>query len=116
MVSPIPTARYAVMAIIRSQYAGSNWMAVDLPAAGQQWIKLKNLCILDDRHYFVPGDVPLPEIGAVVGLGDSLDEALGRVNDLAPSIAGYQVEVCLNSLDVARERIEEGERIGIAFD
>jgi hypothetical protein len=116
MVSPIPVASYAVMAIIRSNYANSNWMALALPEQERQWIKLKNLCMLDGQSYCVPGDVPMPEIGAVVGLGNSLEQALERVNAIAPAIQGYEVEVCLSSLDTAQERIAEGERYGIRFD
>ena len=115
LVQPTSIADYAVMALIHSPYAIAHWMAVDFPPEFRQWIKFRYLTVLNGRHYFVPQDVPMAEIGAVVGLGNTLEEAIAHVDMIAPGVQGYQIEVHNAVFDKAREAIEEGEAYGIEF-
>ena len=114
-MQPVPIADYAVIAMVHSPYAIAHWMAVDFPKEFRQWIKFRYLTVLDGRHYFVPQDVPMAEIGAVVGLGKTLDEAIAHVDMIAPGVQGYQIEVHNAVFDKAKEAIEEGEVYGIDF-
>lgn len=115
IVDPKPKGKYFAMAMMHSSWATKHWTPVDVPADLKQWVKFRNLTVIDGKHYFVPQDVELPEIGAVVGIGDSLEEAIEQVDSVAEEIEGFQIEVHNNSFEKAMEVVEEGRELGIEF-
>ena len=119
LIPGVATAKYAALAVLRSPWAAGNWMPLGIPPEVRRWVKLANLTAIRGRPYCVPVRSDVPEVtalGAVVGLGDTLAEALERAQDVADVLEGPQLEVTVASLEDAQEAIEAGKALGVAFD
>lgn len=115
IVTPEPVFKFGVEAMIHSSWADKNWAAIEIPDDIRQWVKLRNHTKINGKDYVVPTDVGLPEIGAVVGMGDTIQEAVIALTEHASKIKGYQVEVHLDSISKALKEFEAAEDIGISL-
>lgn len=115
VVKPIPTARYACEAMIHSAWADKNWQALQISDEARPFVKLRNHCQIDGVDYAVPQAVGLPEIGAVVGIGETLTEAIEHCHQNAEGVQGYYVQIQMDSIGPAIEEIRKGEKYGIHF-
>lgn len=113
MADPNPTAKYGVCAMIHSSWADKAWQAVYFPEDIRPFVKLRNHCRIEGVDYCVPGEVGLPEIGAVIGLGETLDEAIEQLEENAEQITGYYVEIKLDSIEAALKERDKAEKLGI---
>lgn len=107
IVEPKPAFPYAAQAMITSAFADENWLPIEIPPNVRQWFKLYHSCVIDGQEYIVPTGVDMEEIGSVVGVGQTLDAAIKRVEELAGLIHGYQVKVELDALAEAKEELEK---------
>lgn len=116
MVVPEPIAEWACIAMIHSPWAVHNWTPIAIPNEVRKWVKLRNLTRVDGRDYFVPQPgIELPEIGAVVGLGNSMKEAIAHLDSVAKQVDGYNITIHKDALEKAQESIKEAEKVGIKF-
>jgi hypothetical protein len=114
-VDPVPTAKYGAELIIHAQWADKNWQAVEFPQKLRDNIKLRNLTIINGEYYVVPQSVGLPEIGAVVATGNTLQEAITKVTEYGKQIKGYFIDVFPEALEEAQGEIEKLKTFGIKF-
>jgi hypothetical protein len=112
-VDPEPVAKYGAEALIHSAWADKNWQPVDFPEEYRKFIKLRNPTRIAGRYYAIPQAVGLPEIGAVVGFGNTMQAAIDMVTKIAKEVRGYYIEVKTESFDQAQEEIEKAEKFGI---
>ena len=115
LITPKPTCKYYVIAMIHSEFARDHWTPIEIPPEIRQWVKLKCCCEKDGKAFFVPTGEDCTEIGGVVALGDSLDEAVKLVQERADQVKGYKVEVTVNSIENALKEVEEGKEVGVNF-
>lgn len=113
--TPEPAYKYGVIAMIHSAWSDKNWQAISFPDEVRQWVKLRNHTRINGKDYVVPTEVGLPEIGAVVGMGNTLEEAIQHVNDNASQISGYDLDIKLDAIPHALETVRQGEDFGIKF-
>lgn len=115
-IAPVRSAgEYIAIAMIHSPFALTNWVPLGIPPDMERWVKLRNKAVINGKVYHVPTLGEMPEIGAVIAVADSLDEAVRLVKDRADKIKGYQVVVHAEALDSAEEEIEKGKKYGIEF-
>lgn len=114
MVEPIPAGRWGVEVILKSPWAEQNWQRVDYPEEFARQIKLFNSVMVDGRRYVVPQDENMTEIGAVVGWGATLEQAMEHAKKAGESIEGYGIKFTLGSCEQANEQIAELEKIGVS--
>ena len=67
VVNPVPAAEYGVQVLLKSAWAEKNWQPVEYPEEFAPQIKLFNAVDIDGKHFVVPQDEELQEIGAVIG-------------------------------------------------
>lgn len=115
MVSPKPIAKYGVEAIIYSSFAEDHWNTVYFPDEVSQWVKLHNNCKLNGVDHIIPTTIRMGEIGAVVGIGDTILEAIQHCRENASQISGFDVKVKTESLVEGLEEIKKAEDFGIKF-
>ena len=115
VVDPEPRAKFGVEVLIHSQWADQHWQALYFPPQLREWVKLRNLCQVDETWYVAPQTVGLPEIGAVVAVDDSLLGAIAKVKSYCEQIKGYSVDLPLKTLLDAVEQIQEGQGFGLTF-
>ncbi len=114
MTEPNATAQYGVCAMIHSAWATKNWLPIRFPESIRRFVKLRNHCRIDNVDYFVPQpDSDLPEIGAVVGLGNTLEEAKQHLMDNAEQVEGYDLDIKTSCIESAEQEIEEAKKYGI---
>jgi hypothetical protein len=113
VIDPVTEYEYGVESLIHSSWADRNWQAIDFPAKYRDNIKLRNACYIDGRYYAVPQSVGLPEIGAIVAEGHTLEEAIEKVKEIADTIQGHYIEVKIESIDKAIADFAELEKMDV---
>lgn len=99
--------------LLHSGWADQNWQAVQFPEEVRDHVKLRNLCRIGEAYYVVPQSVGLPEIGAVVATGDTMEEAIARCREITETVEGYYIDAFPNALDDAQQEVEKLAEFGI---
>src|SRR5215472_14367221 len=107
LVEPDYTAKYGAMVLLLSDWADSNWQQVEFPAKYKDNVKLRNYCIIDGTRYVIPQWTGMPEIGAVVAVGDSARAAMDQVRAIADEVHGHSIEKPCDALDDALRDLKE---------
>lgn len=115
MAAPECLGTYLAIALIHCPEALTNWVPLDIPADIRRWVKVRNAAVIDGKLYHVPTDHEMPEVGAVVGIADTLEEAIEQVKDRAEQVKGYGLDIKVDALDSAQEEIAEAAEYGITF-
>jgi hypothetical protein len=106
--------RYGAQLVIKSDWARTEPQAIYFPQQFKNFIKIKNLVMRDGiAHYIPQPGVEMEEIGAVVGLGNTLQEAIDQVKAIAREIRGYCVSCDIQGLSKAEEEIDKLKKAGI---
>lgn len=115
LVAPKPVAKFGVEVLIHSQWADQHWQAIYVDPEVRPWVKLRNVCKVEDTLYVAPQVVGLPEIGAIVAVDDSLLGAIKKVKASCEKVSGYTIELNLDRIAEALDVIEAGRKQGIEF-
>lgn len=113
LVDPDPVAKWGAEILLLSEWAGKHFQPVDVPLDMQPFVKFRNATMIDGRYYVLPQSGEAPEIGAVVGYGNTMEEAIEMAKEVASSIEGYDVETPEHSLDKAVEEIDKAKEFGV---
>lgn len=107
-------AKYGAQIIIKSDWARSDPQAIYFPSHYKDYVKIKNLVVQDGVHYYVP--IPaqeMEEIGAILGMGNTLKEAIDMAKKIAKEVKGYSISCNGDALDQASEEIKKLSKIGV---
>ncbi len=115
LVEPEPVFKFGAEALIHSGFADSNWQPVYFPDSVRPFIKLRNHCRINGKDYVVPQDAKLPEIGAVIGVGNTMDEAIKHLQENCSQVKGYYLDIKTKSIPVAIEEMEKAEQMGVTI-
>lgn len=108
--------QYAVQFIIKSDIAEDRPSPVKIPEEYREFVKIKNLVIDEDGiWYYTPNNMRMKEIGAVVGLGNSIQEAHKMASKIAESIEGFDIYIKIDAMDKAKKSLEKLSKAGIPF-
>ena len=114
LVEPKPAGKFGVEVILKSAWAEKNWQQISFDPKYRNNIKLFNAVKVDDNYYIVPQDDEMIEIGAVVGWGDTLDDAIEMVKEAGDTIEGYGIKFNVGPVEMAKEQIAKIEDIGVS--
>jgi hypothetical protein len=115
LTTPKPKARFGCLAMIYSEWATNDELCLHYPRSIDSFVKLRFHKRYKDKDYIVPQIIGIPDVGCVVGTGDSLQAAIKQCKERAEQVKGFQVSVKLDALDTAMEVIEKGKKFGIQF-
>ena len=115
LTSPKVEKPYGCLAIIHSDFAAENWQSVKYPKELDAQVKLRFHTRIDGKDFVAPQVIGLPDLGAVVGTGNTLLEAIQQCKEYAAQVKGFQLQVSLDSIDKGLETIKQGEKLGIKF-
>jgi hypothetical protein len=116
LVRPEAEKKYSAQAVIHSEHADEGWQAVRIADdAVRRWVKLFFHCRINGMDYVMPQHAKFNEIGWVVGLGDTVKEAIKDCEDHAAQVSGYKLEVRTKALQDCVQEIEKGEELGVRF-
>lgn len=110
---PIDGAKYGVEINLISTWAERNFQDVVFSKDLRPHIKLRNAFKEKGKHFIIPQEDLTALCGAVIGWGDTLQEAIDVVTDISKEVKGYGLETCIASLKKADEEIEKMADIGL---
>lgn len=112
-IDPVPAGKFGAEALIHSSWADKNFLSLDIPDDIKPYVKLRNAMFTKGRYQIIPLSVGLPEIGAVIGFGDTMEAAIDMVKEISDQVKGYYVEIKVEAFERAQEEIAKGEEYGI---
>lgn len=118
LVDPHPVAKFGCMVMVHSMWANNNLQHVKVPNEIRRFLKFRNFCKIDGENYVVPMGVGLPEIGAVIGIGQSLDQAVEHCLEnveLCESENWYQADFKKEAIEEGIAEAKKGESKGITI-
>jgi hypothetical protein len=117
LIAPQHEAKYVCVAIIESHADNPHVeVPIQYPSEYYDYVKFRDVYFRDGKAHVLPQDMPVPQVGAVVGLGDTLKEAMEMSKEIGESVKGFGIEVNVKALDKAEETIKEAKAVGIEFD
>lgn len=107
VIEPEFKAKWGAEVLLISDWADQNWMHVSFPEEIRENVKLRNYCCIDGEYYVIPQWTGSAEIGAVVALGNTPDEAITECKRICELVEGHLLSKPVDALDIAREQLEE---------
>lgn len=111
-IDPEPNGKYAVEVLIHCNWAERNWLPMQFPEKYKNAIKFRNTTVIDGQYYIVPQYLGLPEVGAIITSGDTVEGAMDKINEIAEEVKGFYIDVPSQSLDKANEEIDKLKSFG----
>jgi hypothetical protein len=115
MAEPKVLGKYIAIAIVHSMFALTNWVPIEVPEKERRWLKLRNAGVVGGELYHIPTGGETAEIGAVVAVADSLEEAKALVVKRAKKVKGHTLNIKVGAMDKADEEIKKAKKYGIVF-
>jgi predicted RNase H-like HicB family nuclease len=113
VIEPEATAKYGAEIMLHSSWADKGWQPILFPPELRDRVKLRNATCIDGTHYSIPQSCGLPEVGAVIGLGNTLQEALDDAVANAEQVTGYYLEAKMSAIDSIKEECEKLDELGL---
>lgn len=114
LATPEPAAKYGFELMIYSDWVSKNWAPVLSPPEYRRWVKLAFSTHL--RHdNVVPQMFKSTKIGAVIGLGDTLQDAIDHCLENREQITGLEIQSDLHAIESVYETIDKGTKHQINF-
>lgn len=116
LVTPKMKYKYGFEVLMHCPAANDDWVPIYFPDKIRQFVKIRNHYKSRGLDFFVPQPPSkLPEIGAVIGFGDTLEEAIAHVKENAEQVQAYGLDIKLESIDECCATIEQAKEIGVEF-
>jgi len=116
MIQPEYAAKFGAEIIIHCADAEKEWVTIQIPEEIRQWVKLKNVCYYNDAFQYIPQAFDMEEIGAVVAIGDSIEECIEKVGEYCSMITAHGLEMNVEPIMAKLQKaIADGESVGIKF-
>jgi hypothetical protein len=119
LIEPRFKWKYAAEATLHYNASDKNiptniqWKTLDIPKDVRRWMKLYHYCKVKDIYHFFPSDSD--EVGVMIGVGDSLEEAIQNLKDNMEIIKDLPVDADLYGFVDLLKSIEEANKSGITF-
>jgi hypothetical protein len=114
-IDPVPAGKCGAELILYSDWAEQEWQTIQFPAKIRNQVKLRNCCMVNGRYYVIPQVGKQTQIGAVVGIGDTLDAARKSCIEAADQIKGDKLDKSTVALQEAEEQIARLKEFGITL-
>lgn len=112
VVEPEFRTKYGVQIVLRSSTFEERPIPVEIDYPHRTAIH--GHCNIDDVDWAVSMS-EIPELGAAIGLGDTMDEAMAEAEEVAKSIKGTGITYDSGALTKALETVSEGEKLDIRW-
>jgi hypothetical protein len=117
IVDPDWEYKYGALAIIKSDLSADEWAEVEVDPNVKQWVKWRNYSEIDGHGHILPitKGLGMVECGAVIGVGNTLEEAIKACQENAEGVNGFDPNVHAEALPEALEAIARAEEHDIIF-
>jgi len=114
LVDPVPAGKFGAQIVLKSTWANGHLQPVSYPEKYARNIKLFDYVVMDGKRFVLPLEKDVTEIGAVVGWGDTMEEALEMVREAGESIEGYGIKFAIGPAEQAVEEMNKLAEIGVS--
>jgi len=115
-IDPICSHNFAVQAVMDHSGPEEDWRRIVIPEGVRQWVKLYSACQIEGDLYAIPSfPHSCDSIGSVLGLGDTMEEAIEHLKANAKALKDQPVHIHVETLVEALKEIEEAEAKGVEF-
>lgn len=115
LTEPEYAAKYGIEVMINSEAAENSWLTIDFPKSIRKWVKLRTLAVIDDKYTVIPRYKDFNNVGAVIAIGDSIDEVVKLAKERCEMISGEDIDCKLDDITPLMDIIKRGEAIGLKF-
>ena len=112
MVAPKMSHKYVAAISMESSEAAKTFVNITFPKEMRRWVKLRMAIKHGSDYYSVP---PFDSLGAVIGFGDSIKEAIDLVKERVKQVDALSLNTDLGGLDDLYSDIQTGKAYGINF-
>lgn len=109
LVQPEFEAQYACQAMIRHKGDADSWRAIQVPEEAERWTKLYRACFLNDSYFIAPVTPQFDEIGSVIGIGDTVEEAVEALKEHIEILKDNPIECDTDALYDAIEQAKSAQ-------
>lgn len=106
IIDPIPANKYGMEVLIHGDGTIDSHQAVYFPPEIRKNVKLRNVLKVDGKYYTLNLH-GLPEVGALVVTGNTLEECKSKLERMAEVVEGYGMSVKVEALDEAIEEFSK---------
>ena len=114
LVDPVPAAKFGAQIVLKSTWANGHLQTIKFPDKYARNIKLFDYVVVDGRRYVLPLEKDVTEIGAVVGWGNTMEDALEMVKEAGESIEGHGIKFNIGPAEKAVEEMKKLAEIGVS--
>lgn len=114
LVQPVMAAKFAVECVMSAKGGDKGWNVVDFPEELRDNIMCGGSCEIDGKIAFPPDEHHGCEIGWLDALGDTIEEAIANVVDLAKQLPDGVTANTDALIDILKE-IQSAEEQGMEF-
>jgi len=100
-----PLAKFGIELLIESDWAKRHNCSIYFPKEAAQFVKLKKNMLKDGVNQIVPIAYGTSDIGSIVGLGDTLEQAKKAVLHIAEVIKGTEICIRTDALNDAENAL-----------
>lgn len=112
-VEPEPAAKFVAQAMIFNDGEETEWCPINVPKEYRNDVRLYFAMRRGDEDYIIPQSNPFDEVGSIIQVGDTANEAIERVKAIAKKIGG-KVSVKVDEMDDALEEFDLMRKKGIS--
>jgi hypothetical protein len=110
-----PEANFGVEVMMHHKDDPKEWRCLKIPDDARPWVKLFGACKRDDLYCVAPLPHSTNTIGAVVGIGDTLEAAIKDLQDHIELVKDQPVDIDIHPVQEMLEMVMAGEEKGIEF-
>ena len=78
-------------------------------------VKLRNVAKIGGCYHIIPQCMKITDFGAIVGMGNTLDEAIQQAKDIAGQLEGSAAYVDVSALDDVHEELKKMRDFGMGI-
>jgi hypothetical protein len=112
-IDPVMSKPWGAEVIIDSFWSDRNWQAIQFPKEMRDNVKLRQFTYINGQYYVIPQSEGSTAVGAIVGAGATMAEAIKKVKDVAEKVEGYGIEIRSEALDDAQKEIDKLKPLGL---
>ena len=114
LVDPEPIAKFGAQIVLKSTWANGHLQPIKYLEEYANNVKLFDYVIIEGRRFVLPLEKDVTEIGAVVGWGDTMEEAIAMVQEVGESIEGFGIKFAIGPVEKALEQMQDMNDMGLS--
>lgn len=113
VIEPEMADKFSVICRISHDDAPEGWRTLQIPEKARQWVKLYDCCQVDGSYHISPKEPHAQRVGAVVGIGSTIQEAVEKCHDHLELLDEQPISSEYESLADALGALQSAEEQGI---